>query len=405
LLRELGPRIRWRLTRSLLGSRRRFVPSDKPGRAPRLLLVAWYDPWGLGTIVDNVAALARESRFRVDQLNLFFCPSRSGLFELPKDLRLGGYDGVLLHPTVCYNPDNLFSLDASRTERLCDFRGVKVMLKQDEHFRTGRVVEYLAQTRFDVLATCLELDEAERVYPMPRLPGLRLLHVLTGYVSDEMLTLAYPPTDRRPIDVGYRGSLQPWHFGRLAYEKRVIGDQFLARGSEHGLWMDISSRWEDRYFGREWYDFLGRCKATLGVESGASLFDFDGEVERRSAAYLRDHLAATFEELEERVLRPYNGNVRYRAISPRHFEAAACRTVQILFEGNYQGIFRPWEHYLPLRRDFGNFDEVLRSLRDRSTTEPMLERAFAEIVANPAYHYRSFVGRLDETIEQALATR
>jgi hypothetical protein len=169
--------------------------------------------------------------------------------------------------------------------------------------------------------------------------------------------------------------------------------------------MDISSRWEDRYFGRDWYDFLGRCKATLGVESGASLFDFDGEVERRTNSYLRDHPTATFEELEEQVLKPYNGNVRYRAISPRHFEAAACRTVQILFEGASQGIFRPWEHYLPLRRDFSNFDDVLRSLRDRATINPMLERAFVEVVANPTNHYRSFVVRLDDAIEQALVTR
>jgi hypothetical protein len=124
-LRELGPRIRRRLARSLLGSNRRFVQSDKPGQAPRLLLVASYDPWGLGTIVDNVAALARESRFRVDRLNLFFCPSRSGFFELPQEPRLRDYDGVLLHPTVCYNPDNLFSLDAAHADRLSDFRGVK----------------------------------------------------------------------------------------------------------------------------------------------------------------------------------------------------------------------------------------------------------------------------------------
>jgi hypothetical protein len=355
--------------------------------------------------VDNVAALAHGSRFRVDQLNLFFYPSRSGGFELPHDLRLGDYDGVLLHPTVCYNPDNLFSLDANRTERLRDFRGVKVMLKQDEHYPTGRVVEYLEQTRFNVLASCLEPEEAQRVYPPTRLPGLRLLHVLTGYVSDEMLTLVYAPTDQRPIDVGYRGSLQPWQFGRLAYEKREIGDRFLAQGSQRRLQMDISSRWEDRFFGREWYDFLGRCKATLGVESGASLFDFDGEAERRTASYLRQHPAATFEEVEEHVLKPYNGNVRYRAVSPRHFEAAACRTVQILFEGAYQGIFKPWQHYLALRRDFANFDDIVRALRDPGTTQPMLERAYVEIVSNPEYHYRSFVALLDEAIEEVLATR
>jgi len=34
-----------------------------------------------------------------------------------------------------------------------------------------------------------------------------------------------------------------------------------------------------------------------------------------------------------------------------------------------------------------------------------VERAFTEIVANPAYHYRSFVAAIDEAIDDALARR
>jgi hypothetical protein len=367
--------------------------------------VAWFDPWGLRTIVDNVAALAERSRFRVDVLNLFFGGSRGGGLEIPADLRFSEYQAIVIHPTVSYNPDNLASLDARRREKLRNYQGVKVLLKQDEHYRTGHVLDHLMQTGYDVLATCFQPGEAQKVYPPKMLPDLKLLHVLTGYVTDDMLELNSAPLARRPIDVGYRGSRQPWYFGRLAYEKREIGERFLTEGARLGLRMDISSRWEDRFFGREWYDFLGCCKATLGVESGASIVDFDGEAERTTTEYLRTHPGASFDDLEVMVLGPYTDNVSYRAISPRHFEAAACRTLQILYEGQYQGVFRPWIHYLPLRRDFTNLDEVVRVLRDPAASQAIVERAFTEIVANPAYHYRSFVAAIDEAIDDVLARR
>jgi hypothetical protein len=368
-----------------------------------VLLIAWFDPWGLGTIVDHVAALARGSRFRVDVLNLFFCRTGSGRFEIPASVRLADYQGLIVHPTVSYSPDNLEALDARRTERLADFRGVKVLLKQDEHYRTGRVLDHIERTGYQVLATCLEPGEAEKVYPPSRLPGLKLLPVLTGYVTDDMLTLSFPPLARRPVDVGYRGSLQPWSFGRLAWEKQEIGERFQALGAPLGLKLDISSRWEDRFFGAAWYAFLGGCKATLGVESGASIVDFDGEAERLTKEYLAAHPGASFDALESAVLAPFTDRIRYRAISPRHLEAAACRTVQILYEGRYQGIFRPWDHYLPLRRDFGNLAETVRALRDPVLVQPMVERAFAEVVADPANRYPAFVAAIDSAIDQALA--
>jgi hypothetical protein len=105
------------------------------------------------------------------------------------------------------------------------------------------------------------------------------------------------------------------------------------------------------------------------------------------------------------VLAPQHDNLRYRTVSPRHFEAAACRTLQILYEGDYRGIFQPWRHYVPLRRDFGNFDEVLRALRDDALATEITERAFNEVACNPAYGYPAFVGQLDEAIFRRLGAR
>ena len=58
----------------------------------------------------------------------------------------------------------------------------------------------------------------------------------------------------------------------------------------------------------------------------------------------------------------WEDNVYYRTISPRHFEAAAFRICQVLFEGRYSGVLEPMVHYIPLKKDFSNIDEVIRRI-------------------------------------------
>ena len=157
--------------------------------------------------------------------------------------------------------------------------------------------------------------------------------------------------------------------------------------------------------GSAWFDFLGRCKGTLGVESGASVFDFTGDVTAACDEYLLRHPGATFEEVEARILAPHEGRIPYAQIGPRHLEAAACRTVQILYEGRYSGIFQPWRHYLPLRRDLANLDEVIDAFRDPRRRKEVTEAAYEEIVLNDEYHYASFVRRLDDAIEPLVRER
>ncbi len=382
----------------LYAGSRRLRRSARQDGAPRALLIASFEQNGIGTVVDYLNAIVGHSSYRVDVLNLRYCPIQSGAFELPVELELDRYRAVILHSTACYNPDHLFLLDARRGLALRKYNGVKAMLKQDEHFRTGRLLDYLDVARFDVLATCLNAVEARKVYLPDRYPDLTLLPVLTGYVTPEMRALSYPPAEERPIDVGYRGSPQAWNFGRLAYEKFQIGERFSAEARRFGLNVDVSSRWEDRFFGRAWLDFLGRCKATLGVESGANVIDYTGEVESACNRYLKQHPKATFEEVYDAVLEPHHDKIDYRAVSPRHFEAAACRTVQILYEGEYRGIFQPWRHYLPLRRDFTNLPDIVQALRDGGLCRQITDCAFSEIVENPAYSYEGFVRELDRAI-------
>jgi hypothetical protein len=106
---------------------------------------------------------------------------------------------------------------------------------------------------------------------------------------------------------------------------------------------------------------------------------------------------ATFEELEARCFPGRDGEFGLVALSPRHLEAVATRTCQVLIDGDYDGVLQPDRHYIPLRRDFSNLDDVLETIRRDEERERIVETAYREIVESGAWSYPRFVETLEET--------
>lgn len=77
----------------------------------------------------------------------------------------------------------------------------------------------------------------------------------------------------------------------------------------------------------------------------------------------------------------------------------------VLFEGEYSGVLAPGRHYIPLRKDFSNFADVIAALRDTAGLQRMVDRAFAEVAQNPANAYQTFIGRFDDVLEREVAAR
>ncbi|KCB23326.1 glycosyltransferase [Bordetella hinzii] len=368
-------------------------------RAERLLLVCYFDPKGIETVLDNIGYLQTYSNFHIDVLNLYGAPSA---LTRGRGYSLADYDGVIVHNTISYNPANLESLDRQLEPSLRQYDGIKVIFKQDEQYRTLAVADFIGSRGFDLVLTCVSETEREKVYPR-HVVGDEVVfqQMYTGYVTPKLLARTSTNTDR-PIDISYRGSLQPLYFGRLAYDKRQIGDDVLRRAADSRLTLDISSRWEDRLMGEDWFRFLANSKSTLGVESGASIFDFDGSVEKLCSelATRRNEFADehSYSEWVLAQLQPYEGNVYYNQISPRHFEAGAARTLQVMYEGQYSDIFRPWQHFVPLDKDLGNFDQVCEYVLDPRLRGDITERVYEEIIRNPVYSMQHFVSQLDEAM-------
>ncbi len=379
--------------------------SKKSSTHEQILFIAYFNPNGISTIIENIESWVRLSVFQYDVLNLFDTANTDGL-ALPETTAINRYDAVIIHSTVAYNAANLRSLDRLIDTKFVDYRGVKVLMKQDEHFRTGETLDYIRTRSVDLVISVARPEDSSFFYPPARIgSGVRFVFGLTGYVSTEMLKLTYPDFSKRAIDIGYRGSIQGWQLGRLGYDKREIGESFRSVCERFGLACDISSRWEDRFSGQAWFDFLGGIRGVLGAESGSSIIDFDGTAETACDRYLKLNPDATFEEIERDVLKPYLRDTEYRTISPRHFEAAATKTVQILYEGHYAGIFKADRHYISLKRDYSNIDEVIAKFRDDGFCRTLVETAYEEIILNPRYQYPYFVDSVDRELKLAFARK
>ena len=217
--------------------------------------------------------------------------------------------------------------------------------------------------RCDTVFSCFAEETRAPIYSRTR-ASVRL--GLTGYLDPE--TAMYcerhaVPGDERPYDVVYRAKRLPFWLGRHGQLKHEIGTAAAERAPRLGLRTDISTRAEDTILGTGWLDFLMSGRAVVGCESGSSVLDRRGEIRQRSRELLALDPGMSFEEFDRHMPAGWD-SWAFFAVSPRHFEAVLTRTCQVLVEGDYGGILEPNRHYLPVRRDLADLDDVLERLHD-----------------------------------------
>ena len=368
-------------------------------RPEELLLICFYDPFSISTVPEVVAFIQSESCYSITVINMFEHRQDSGYLKLSPYINIDKFSGIIIHNSVSYNIDNLRSLDTLTKRKLKDFEGIKVIFKQDENYRFRELSDYIEEVRFDILFTCLPESNINQIYPVDKVGNLRIVRMLTGYVTPTLREFS-PNTLSRHLDIGYRGSIQPLSFGRLAFEKRKIGEDVVRLLSGRNLSIDISSKWEDRFGGESWFEFLRSCKATLGTESGASIFDLCGDLEERCRKIekrigpFREDIGYAEAYLSE--LADLEDNIHYHQVSPRHFEAAATGTLQLLYPGKYSGIFEPKKHFFPLERNYSNLEQAVELILDDSRREEITLAAYEEIIQNKKWWIESFVQLMDE---------
>lgn len=336
---------------------------------------------------------------------------------------LAGYDAiVLLHSVLADNLyffEKLMPLLMARRGSLLAFIGNEYNHLASPMADRRRL---LAAVGVDYVASQLPIAAAEYLYgDIVRRRVLALPHALNPAV--------FTPGDKlaaRRVDIGCRSFRYPAFLGdddrnRMMDKMRQLDDATLV--------VDINNQ---QRFGRaDWAQFLQGCKTQIATEAGAVYVEKDDATLRAIMGFIAgqqkkpivapnslphrlarllpwgvkqqilklrrflpvqlgwaaddDGLAAA---IQARFFAGKSWPVSGKCISSRHFDAIGCRSVQIMFEGEFNGILRAGEHYLALAPDFSNLDNVLEQLRDVEQMQRMADQVLEYVMAEHSYAVR-----------------
>jgi glycosyl transferase family 1 len=197
--------------------------------------------------------------------------------------------------------------------------------------------------------------------------------------------LYQPQGGKRPIDIGFRGQLYAHMYTLGDIERTKMLRLFADHTERWGLVKDIEFM---RYPRVEWSHFLGTCKGTIGAESGTYYLERDDRTQEAVKEFLAEHPSAEFHEVYDRFFKGYPNPVSGKAISSRHFEPIGTKTCQILLDGQYNGILKADEHFIALKQDYSNIDDVIRRFKDEGYRRTTVDRAYDYVTAQHTYRQR-----------------
>ena len=323
-------------------------------------------------------------------------------YSVPRAIRRLNVDVVILDNTLLvarWAPE--FPARRPTFNWLADLRALKVAFPQDEYNHTHVLDDWLTDLGVDVVFSVAGPQHHELLYP--RLAATaRFEKCLTGYI-DELDTTRQAavvlPHDRRRLDLAYRAEALTPRFGRLGRLKHMVADWVAPPARAAGLHVDVSTDPRDAVLGERWFPFIASARAVLGSESGASAIDRRGELVAAERALLAEQPGLSFAEFDDAMPAGWDGQL-HGSVGPRHLEAAAARTCQVLVEGGYDGVLEPDVHYLPVRADGSDAAAVVERLADHKLVEATASRAYADLVLSGRYGYAALAAQLERVLEE-----
>lgn len=258
---------------------------------------------------------------------------------------------------------------------------------QDEYINTDLTNLFIEELRINKVFTVVPESEWSKVYPKVSKENIR--QYLTGYIEEDDIILANKLLEqtKKDIDISYRTAYPGramanlGEIGWLKYAIALFGQKLGFKNSDIQVGTGFVT-------GDDWYKLLARSRYTLGVPSGANILDVDGSISQKLSQF-------QFQTLED-LRKIYHENqipndYQLEVVSPRLFEAGFLHCCQILVEGEYNGIFEKYKHYIPVKRDLSNQSEVIELIADSNNAKKIVQNVLDDIVMNPKYRYEGFV--------------
>ena len=296
---------------------------------------------------------------------------------IAKRLHLGRFDAVVLLHSVFSNQQNLrrFLL---WTVALHDTP--KAFFIGNEYKLMPEKIRFCKQLKIDLLITQSKDEQVSSLYRNAL--GCKVACVPNTGIDPKIFR---PATElqNRPTVIGYRSNPSIWYMGND--EKSAITDWFQANESRIGVKVDASLLPSERFDTQGYAEFLNRCRGQFGTESGGDYFELTDRTRNQVNAYTKKNPKATWPEIKAMFFDHYGPSIPMRIISGRQVEAAACKTVQILFEGRYNDYLKPDVNYISLKKDFSNIDDVMQKFKDDDYCRRITENAYDLVMSELTY--------------------
>lgn len=355
------------------------------------------------TFKAHLNSFKKKKELDVHYLNIAFSKLPSFIFKYKFDL-------LILH--YSFLAGERFYLDdkkwISKTKEIEKIQAkIKIAIPQDEYLYTSRLTKLFNNLKIDIICTTLIRDkDIDLLYSQELNNDPKIIKVLTGYLdlsSLDYINKKITKLHQRKIDIGYRARELSFSIcGEHGQLKIKVKNQFKKFLKNSKLKFDIENtnstfKTNNSLKNKKWFDFLMNCKYFLGCEGGSSLYDKNGQIYRDVENYLKRSPNADFFEIKNLFFKQIDFNIKNFALGPRNLECILTKTVQVLVEGEYNGVLKPWKHYLPIKKDFSNIEEIFEKMKDYNFTQNLAENAYKDIIKNKELYYENFISNIVNT--------
>lgn len=244
-----------------------------------------------------------------------------------------------------------------------DRKGKLVVFLGNEYDLMEEKKRFIREVGADYLCTQLPIHAARFVYGDSSTNNIiEMPHALNPAIFKPITK-----RENRRVKFGFIGAQYPNWIGDT--ERNDFINYFRMNLAQYNNDIQIGS---GNILREHWAEFLNKCQGTIGAEAGTYFLDKGGLLisrAKRASSVNRDAKGNA-----DHTIPFVNG----KAISSRHFEPLGTKTVQLLLEGDYNGILQPDVHYLSVKKDFSNLSDKIAEFNDPARQ--------AEI-ANVSYEY------------------
>ena len=249
----------------------------------------------------------------------------------------------------------------------------------NEYKHAQRKINFINKFEIEYIVSQMPLDIANWLYSETKAKVISLPPALSSIEYDNIKEF-----ENRKIDLGTRLHNVPFYLGskdkfKVLEFAQCLSDDFV---------VDVKMTKGYEFKGNEWLEFLGDCKFTIAAQAGTSYLEKDDTSMKLIKKYLQNNADATFDEVYERFFKNYSHQISGQCITPRHFEAIKVKTCQILIEGRYNDILTPNVHYIELKNDLSNIDNVVEKMNDTEFCKSIIENAYTYVLDKHTYNNR-----------------